>query len=352
VKFAGWILSAALGAYACSLAVHHSTPIDEALPLMAVLVTVVAWATYPAVMVAVPMLIAAEIAIPDEGMRLLAFGVILAAVFAATLSGAPASPPADPAASRAAAIAVAAIVLLRWIPLSNVLVFRELFLLAIAVLIVLILGSTPFAVTVAVITALVTPAIPLRTLALPLLVLFVAFLARLFGMPRLRLAAPSAIVLAFAMLFFAWSGIVARAFPYFLKQARPNLERHAVGEALPANASLTLWVPDNATAVIVSGANVPKLRRGAPLGTVAGATISIGDASDWGYMRRDQFFGARNPLPRDPAGKIRDYGYAAWVDGAGRVPLPRGVKTIVVTADASLPKGASLQVESFELMPR
>jgi hypothetical protein len=53
-------------------------------------------------------------------------------------------------------------------------------------------------------------------------------------------------------------------------------------------------------------------------------------------------------LPRDPAGHIREYGYAAWLDGAGRLPLPPGTRTIVVTVDAALPPGALLQVEGFE----
>jgi hypothetical protein len=79
-----------------------------------------------------------------------------------------------------------------------------------------------------------------------------------------------------------------------------------------------------------------------------GRIVRIGDAADWGYMRREQFYGARNPLPRDAAGKIRGYGYAAWVDGAGRIPLPPNARTIRVTADASLPADAALQVESFE----
>ena len=343
MKSVGWLLSAALSAYACSLVVYQPTPVDAALPLMAVAVTVLAWATYPALMVAVPLLIAAEIALPDEGMRLLAFGVILAAVLATALCK---------KSNAAVVIAVAAIVLLRWIPLTNVLPFRELFLLAIAALIVFVLGSTPFAVAVAVITALITPAVPLRTLALPLLVLFAAVLARIFGMPRLRLTAPSAVAVAFVMLLFAWSGIVARAFPYFLKQAKPEVARQGIGEALPPSGTLVLAVPQNATALIVSGANVPRLRDGALLGSINQTAIRIGDASDWGYMRREHFFGARNPLPRDPAGKIRDYGYAAWVDGAGRVPLPRGARTIRVTANARLPKDASLQVEAFELKPQ
>ena len=346
-----WLVAAALAAYASQLAVHHATPIDRALPLIAVAVTVIAWATYPALMVAVPVLIVAEMATADEGLRLLSFGVVLAAVWTAAamppLSKAAALPPQS-----GAALAILAIVLLRWIPLEHVLWFREIFLLLIALAIVLVLGRTPFAVAIAVITALVTPAVPLRTLALPLLVLFAAILARTFGMPRLRLTIPSTIAVGFAMLFFAWSGIVARAFPYFLKQARPEQERYWIGVALAPRESIDLQVPDRATALIVSGANVPRLSRGAPLGTINGAAVRIGDAADWGYLRRDHYFGARNPLPADPAGKVRDYGYAAWVDGAGRIALPEGVRNIRVAADAGLPRDAALQVESFELMPR
>ena len=346
-----WLAAALLAAYACQLAVHHSTPIDRALPLLAIAVTVLAWATYPALMVAVPTLIVAEIAIADEGLRLLSFGMVLAAVWTAAawppLSKAAASPPQS-----RAALAILAIILLRWIPLEHVLWFREILLLLIALAIVLVLGRTPFAVAIAVITALITPGVPLRTLGLPLLVLFVAILARAFGMPRLKLAIPSTIAVAFVMLFFAWSGIVARAFPYFLKQARPEQERSWIGIALAPRESIDLQVPDRATALIVSGANVPRLSRGAALGTINGAAVRIGDAADWGYLRRDHYFGARNPLPADPAGKIRDYGYAAWVDGAGRVVLPAGVKTLRVVADAALPRDAALQVESFELTPR
>lgn len=337
MKNLAWVAVAALAAWACELAAHHPTPVDQALPLIAVCVTAIAWATLPAVLIAVPMLVVAEIAVADEGMRLLLFGIIVAAVFAVSLT------------RNHIVVPVAAIVLLRFIPLDGVLWFRELFLLAIAILIVLILGRTPFAVAIGVLTALVTPAVPLRTLALPVAVLVVAFLARYFGMPPLKLAMPSTIAIAFVLLFFAWSGIVARAFPYFLKQARADRPRAWIGEALPPNQSLTLNVPEGATHLIVSGANVPKRRAGALLGHLNGAPIRIGDAADWGYMRRDHFYGARNPLPRDPAGKIRDYGYAAWVDGAGRVALPRGASRIRVTADASLPKDAALQVEAFEL---
>ena len=344
MKNLAWVAVAALAAWACELAAHHPTPVDQALPLIAVCVTAIAWATLPSLLIAVPMLIVAEIAIADEGLRLLTFGLIWSAAALLPLSRAAALPPQS-----RLIVAVTSIILLRWIPLEGVLWFRELFLLAIAVAIVLMLGRTPFAVAIGVLTALITPAVPLRTLLLPLAVLVVAFLARYFGMPPLKLAIPSTIAVAFVLLFFAWSGIVARAFPYFLKQARAERPRAWIGEALPPNQSLTLNVPHDATHLIVSGANVPKRKAGALLGSLNGAPIRIGDAADWGYMRRDHFYGARNPLPRDPAGKIRDYGYAAWVDGAGRIALPRGVGRIRVTADASLPQDAALQVEAFEL---
>jgi hypothetical protein len=339
MKQLSWLLTAAIAAYACQLAVHHATPIDAALPFIAVVVTLVAAASYPSTMLAVPLLIAAEIAIPVEGMRLLAFGIVLAATFAFAMTRRRGS----------VALAFAAIFLLRWIPFSDVHLGRELFLLAIAALIVLVLDRTPFAIALAVIVVLITPAIPMRTLLLPLAMLFVAIMAKVFGMPKVTLQWPSTIAIAFALLFFAWSGVVARAFPYFLKRATVERERFAGAPALPANASVTLQVPPGATSLIVSGANVSHMMRGTALGTIdpGGRIIRIGDAADWGYLRRENFYGTRNPLPRDPAGKLRGFGYAAWVDGAGRIPLPPNVRAIRITA-AALPRDASLQVEGFE----
>ena len=82
------------------------------------------------------------------------------------------------------------------------------------------------------------------------------------------------------------------------------------------------------------------------------SVIRVGDVSDWGYMRREQIYQSRNPLPRDSAGQLRGYGYEAWVDGAGRVPLPRNARSVRVTADAALPEGALVQVERFEIASR
>ena len=352
-----WIAAAALSAYACSLAVHHATPIDAALPLLALAVTVCAWLSYPAVMLGVPMLILAEIAVVDETTRLLAFGVVIAGAVAIALQSpsrrvveSPGSEPLDDSTTRRLGLPLLCIVILRWLPFDEVLIGRELLLLAISVATVAVLGRTPFAVVIAVITALVTPAIPMRSHVIPGIVFVLAAAARFFGMPRLRLTWPSTVVLAFVMLLFPWSGIVARAFPYFLREARPEKQRTVVAQALAPNRSEVYEVPHGATQLILSGANVAHLRRGAILGRIQPGNIAvrIGDCADWGYLRRGAWYRARNPLPNDSAGKVRDYGYSAWVDGAGRIPLPRGARTIRVTADAKLPANAALQVEGFE----
>jgi hypothetical protein len=309
----------------------------------------------------VPLLLVAEIALPDESTRLIALGVVLAAAWSAAVLASSAPDYAKRLESaalqtlrvdiaRSVVLAMAAIVALRWIPLPPALWPRELLLLALAALVVIALRGTPLGIAIAVLLALITPAVPLRTLALPAIVLLVATFLR----PRSKLTIPSVAAVAIALTFFAWSGLAARAFPYLLQPLRPAAERHLVNAALAPTRSITVDVPDNATALIVSGANVPRFRRGDLLGTIepGAIPIRIGDASDWGYLRRESFYAARNPLPRDPAGRIRGYGYTAWLDGAGRVALPRGARTIRVTADAHLPADASLQVEAFELAPR
>lgn len=347
----GWLAAAIAAAWASSLVIVHPTPIDHALPLLAVVVTLLAAVSHPAVQVALPLLLVAEIALPDETARLLAFGVVLAVAWSAAVMTCHLDARDDKRYRSASVIlALSAVVLLRWIPLADVLWTRELILLALAAAIVVALRGTPFGIAVAVLIALVTPAVPLRTFALPLVVLLVAAVTR----PKARLTIPSVAAVAIVLTFFAWSGIAARAFPYLLKPVRTTGERHFVNAALAPNRSLTVDVPEGATALIVSGANVPRFRRGYQLGSMepGGRAIRIGDASDWGFLRRESFYAACNPLPRDPAGRIRGYGYAAWLDGAGRVPLPRGARSIRITADAHLPADASLQVEAFELAPR
>lgn len=346
-----WIASGALAAYACHFVVLHATPlhptsIDRSLPLLALAVTALAAVSYRAVMLAVPLLLAAEVAIPDEATRLFAFGVVLAAAFGVAVT----RDDAELRWLRPAVITIAALVVLRWIPLADVLFGRELILIAIALAIVAILGAGPVAVAIAVAAALATPAVPLRTLALPALVLFVVFLARVFGLPRLRLSVPAAALLGFMMLFFAWSGVVARALPWFLRVAEPEKSRVAVHRAIGTGEAVQFDVPAGTRAVIVSGGNIAHLTRGTLLGRIdpGGRELRIGAVADWGYLRREQYYGSRNPLPSDPAGRLHGHGYRAWVDGAGRIALPQGVSSIVVKADAALPAGSTLQVEGFE----
>jgi hypothetical protein len=357
-----WTLLAAGSGWACHLAVHHATPIDQSLPVFGVVIALLAAVSHGVIVVAVPLLVVAELALPDETTRLLALGAVLAASFVAAIVLRPRRVPEVTGSeafdwqehAAAPLIAIAAIVLLRWIPLAGVQPARELVLLAVAGLTVVVLGRTPFAIAIAVVAALVTPAVPMRTLALPLVVLLVAVFARRLGMPAVSLTWPSSIVLAFAMLFFAWSGVVARGLPWLLRDATPAVNVQTISWALAPGESATLAVPGGASSLVVSGANVPRLSRGALLGTIepGGIEIRIGDAADWGYMRREHFYGSRNPLPRDSAGMLRGYGQDAWVDGAGRIALPPAADSIRITADRRLPEGASLQVERFELAAR
>jgi hypothetical protein len=347
-----WALVASAAAYASVLSLHHSTPIDRSLPHIVVILILLASITHWTVTLAVPALIVCEIAIPDESSRLLAFGAVLAvALVTALLAPEESVDRRRPALQGAPFVTIAAVLLLRWIPFDGVQVARELLLLLLAIAIVLVMGRTPLSVVVAVATALFTPALPLRTIGIPLAVLAVAWLGRRAGLSRLSLAWPSGIALGSMILFFAWSGVLARATPYLLRQAAPAELRFTVNHALAAGESSTLPVPDEARSLVVSGANVARMRRGAILGRIdpGGIEVRIGDAADWGYMRREEFRSARNPLPRDPAGRIHGYGYSAWLDGAGRVALPPGSREIRVTADEGLPPGASIQVEAFEL---
>lgn len=358
----GWLLAAALSAYASSLVVSYPTPVDEALPLMAVLLTAVAAASHVSVMTAIPALMVGEMLLVDERLRLLWFGLVIAVTFAGSLGvGAGDSPArtAGPAAPgqklvRAAVIVASAIILLRWIPLSDVRWFRELLLLAIAIAIVAVWRGTALSIAVAVVVALITPAVPLRSFVFALAALAAIIALQYFGAARFEGRLLAAVVVGLPLLLFAWSGIVARAFPLVVQRWRPAAPRELINAALAANEHVEFWVRGDARALIVSGANVPRLPKGTLLGRIdpGNVPIRIGDAADWGYLRRDHWFGTRNPLPRDPAGIVRGYGYDAWIDGAGRVALPPRAYRLRVTADANLPPGASLQVEGLELERR
>jgi hypothetical protein len=356
-----WTLLVALSALAGKLAVFHATPIDFALPLICGVLALAACASEPLLLVAVPLLVVFENVLPDAQLRLMAFGAVAAIVFAVGIAfGFPVAQGSDEARVtefaifarvRSLAFTAAALVLLRWIPFSEVRLLRELLVLLLALVLVEVLGRTPLAIAVGVVTAFVTPAIPLRTLALPIAVLVVALLLRVFRAPQVRLTWPASLIVGFVALFFPWSGIVARTLPFVLRPVQAQRERVTLNYALAPGVSRTIDVPPEATALIVSGANVGHLRRGVLLGRIepGGIVVRIGDAADWGSFRRDHFYDSRNPLPHDAAGQIRDWGYSAWVDGAGRIALPRNARTITVAADRALPRDAALQVEAFEL---
>lgn len=236
-------------------------------------------------------------------------------------------------------------------------------------------------------------AIVSRPTLAPLVALAVAVFGALLPRPsRLEGAAPVFAILIVALL--AWSGVPARFFPLPLGVAAlaliaatalsgrfavvvaavgvalvsiepllPNaLDRvEAVGIALAPGASFR-FEGQAPAAVIVSGANIAHLRSGTLLGRMAVVDrrgqetkrdITVGDASDWGFLRQRLYFYSRNPLPRDPRGRLIGFGYDAFVTGGGRVtigPTTRGA-TARITAAASLPRTARLQIDALERAP-
>ena len=341
-----WVAAGALSGWAASMAVHHSTPVDAALPLLAIVMTGVAALTRPAFQVAVPLLIAAEWLFPDEHTRLIAFGLILGVTLAAAML-----------AERsdrlpAAAITAGAIVILRWIPLSEVQWFREVVLIALAVAIVAAFRWTRLGILIAVLTALITPAIPLRTLVIPVVLLIVAGVLWLVRFPKIELAVPSAFAIAVTMTFFAWSGAFARALPLLLRAQTEAPPRETLNMALRAHESVTVEIPQSGRALLVSGANVARLRKGTVVGRVepGGRVLRIGDVADWGAFRREQSWRSRNPLPKTAAGVLRGYGQNAWFDGAARIALQPG--TYRITADGKLAAEARLQLDAIEMERR
>ena len=348
-RLAGWIIwpvAALVCWFALGRVVRFDTPVDAALPWIGVALLVVAASTRGVIANAIPLLAVVEVLFVDERIRFLALGLIVAAAFTAA-----AFSEERPGALRSTILTIASIVILRWIPIADVSVVRELLLLLLAALTTAVLGGGPFAIAVAVSGALFTPLVPLRTLLLPLLLLVISGTARLFGAPRVRLVALPSLALGALLIFFPWSGVVARALPWIVDGLPRPSQRIEVNAALPAARWIDLDVPEHAVALIVSGANVPRMRRGAELGTLEPGhrKIRVGDVADWGALRRQHFYASSNPLPRDPAGRVRDYGYSAWIDGAGRIELPAGARRIRVTAASSLPHDASLQVEGFEV---
>jgi hypothetical protein len=356
------------------------------------------WAA--AVQCAVPLLIVAMMTLADERTRLLAYGVIVAlayggavtAVYANTASGAPkamecwrpagwlggVSPPEI-------ALTVVGIVLLRWIPLHDVRIVRELVVLAGSLALLFAMprrrdaagpaGGTPAFLIAVLAVAVATPVragmmtfLPfalallvvglrsvgvsasirsrvLPSLAVAAVLLLCACFARyslatvyvvsamVFLVPvidRIRPLSYAAAVAVFAL--WPWSGIIARALPVARNYTPPVGEAQPVSRALATGESLPISVPPHVREAIVTtyGGYIERIRSGRVIGTIEATDqrgrvtvrpIRIGDTADFGFMRREQFFASRNSLPRFSPGEIRDYGANAWVVGAGRTTV-------------------------------
>lgn len=344
-KWLPTIIAGAISAWACAAVAQYGTPIDGALPFIAVIVTVVAAVSRPAVQLAVPLLIGGEIVLADERLRLLWFGLVIAVAFAVALL-------TIRTLSSAMLLTAAAIVLLRWIPLANVVIWREVVLLVIALLIAVVFRAGALSVTVAVAVALFTPLVPLRTIGFPIAVLVALVVLREIGMPRLQAGVFASLAFAIMLLFFPWSGVFARATPLAFRGLPPATARAPLRMALGPGESVSLDVPGDATGLILSGANMSRLPAGTIVGSLNRVPLRVGDIADWGALRREHFYGSRNGLPANPAGALRDYGQCAWVDGAARFSLARTERNLRVTADAHLPAAARLQIDAFELERR
>lgn len=389
-----WLAAVAISAVACALVAPAATPIDRALPVAGAVVALVAalvrdtrWA--PAILCGVPLLVGCAIGFPAETVRLLAYGVVVAVAFCGALLAA-----GELTFPAAAGFVVCGVALLRWLARSRVEISREAVILAGAIAIVAVTRRrSALTVAIALLAALLVPAIPARTIFIPLAVAGVGAAVRLLvtraeashpelergtwgqgwradpptrslatlgmtredltssslahrAVPRLRLTFAPLVVIALMLTLFAWSGAVARAFPYFLVagEAKP---RWTVANALAPGETATYFVPDRAHALVVSLANGLEMKRGTVVATVDGRAVRAGDVADWGAARREVWWRARVVRPADPAGVLSGYGYEAWVDGAGRIPIGPN-REITVAADPRLPRDVRVQVEAFE----
>jgi hypothetical protein len=385
-----WLLFAVAAAIASYFVAPSATPIDRALPFVVVLISICGWAAgrWPAAMqTAALLLFIPPLFLTDEHTRLLAYGVIAAASFAFAVAIAPRSLAAS------IPLTVAGVLLLRWIPFSEVILWRELAILVGAIGVAACVshaggrGRPPLhSIAAALAVALFTPIFPARMLLFPVLFtgllpvsaaagaffLITAFFVRYsiavlcvaagiawMMLGRGRPAALHAPVYAVAIALFAlwpWSGIVARAFPAFLF-ADPASERAQwVRIAIEHGQSVSLDVdPGSRTVVLTaSAANASALPAGRAVGwaEVNGQrrVIRIGDIADFGFLRRVHFFASHNRPPRTPLDDIRDYGASAWLYAAGRIRIssPRPITSLSVTAAPDLPPGSKLQIEAVE----
>ncbi len=366
-----WLAFAIVAAIASYFIAPAATPIDRALPLFVLLISICGLVAerFPALFqIATLLLFAPAIFLAHEHTRLLGYGVIAAAAFAFSLAIAPQTLHA------AVTLTIAGVLLLRWIPFSPAMVWRELIVMIGAVVLVTAVGLKP-APTLGI--ALVTPIFPAKMLLFP----FVVAVLLLLPIPRLAMAGALAVfayyarysvmilcvvtmvallwderrllnapAYAAAIALFAlwpWSGILARAFPAILFAEPASPSSRPVWVALPHGRAFTMDVPHNVT-ITATGANAAALPPGRIMGSVDNRTIAIGDVADFGFMRREHFFSSRNRPPRTPLADIHDFGAAAWLHTAGRIRFATPAGALRVTAAPDLPPGTKLQIEAVE----
>jgi hypothetical protein len=379
----------------------------------------------------VPLLIVVAMTLTDERTRLLAYGVIVAVAYGIAAIAAATSERPRPAGwlggvpPAYVGLTVVGIVLLRWIPLQDVRIVRELVVLAGAMALLFAMprqrdaGGSPAFLIAVLAVAVATPVragamtfLPfavallvlvlrvlgvsgsrssvaeehlatsrprdLATAAMAAVFLLCAYFARyslatvyvaaaiVFLVPlldRVRPLAYAAAIVVFAL--WPWSGIVARALPLVRNYEPPGGGTQPIARTLATAESLSIAVPPHVRNVVVtaSGGQVARFRTGRVIGAIEATDlrgrvtvrpIRIGDVADFGFMRREQFFGSRNPLPRFSPGEIHDFGANAWVWGAGRttVACAADIASLRVIAAADLPPQSHLQIDSVEFPAR
>ena len=116
----------------------------------------------------------------------------------------------------------------------------------------------------------------------------------------------------FAIAIFAlwpWSGIIARALPIVRNYDAASGDVRPIGWALAANEERRIDVPPHVRHALltISGGQMARFKPGRIIGTIEATDrrghittreIRIGDVSDFGFLRREQFLGSRNPFPR------------------------------------------------------
>jgi len=323
----------------------------------------------PVLFVAAGVLIAAGMFVPDERTRLFLFGVVIAGAFAWAVYRNPNARP----------LIAAGVLLLRWLPPGDVVLWREAVVLA---------GALCFeSVPAALIIALVTPIYPARMLLFPFVIALLMRLrmpllfALVFGLSALFVRYSIATVLAGAAIAFLvvaiektplripvyaclialfalapWSGIVARGLPALLRAEPASPRETPVWVALEAGRSVLIDAPPGTHYAVItaSGANAAGLRAGRVMGRVeAGGirrVVTIGDIADFGFMRPQHFFASRNPPPGVPLDDVHGYGIGAWLHTAGRMAIASAadIRALRITAASDLPPGVKLQIEAVE----